>query len=280
LSIPYEKASTIAEAVALRGVNKDFQVLAGGTDLIAQWRAGLIKPSGFLDISSVEQMHGIVDLGESIEIGAITTHTDIVSSAIVGRIVPVLAEACGTVGAVQIQNRGTIGGNIMNASPAGDTLPVLLAYGAEIVVQNISKKRTIPIENFFTDYRKTALASDELLMGVHIKKPEAEEVSAFFKVGQRKALAISKVSMCVRCTVSHGGISNIVIALGSVAAIPIRAFGTETLLRGKSLTKALIGEARRSIMDEIQPIDDIRSTADYRRFVIGNLLTRFLSDLS
>ena len=106
MSIPYEKAFTAAEAVALRGAHQDFNVLAGGTDLIAQWRAGHIKPAGFLDISSVEQMGGIVDLGGSIEIGALTSHTKIVSSDIVGRSVPVLSEACGTVGAVQIQNRG------------------------------------------------------------------------------------------------------------------------------------------------------------------------------
>ncbi len=280
MSLRYEKAKTLPEALALRGAHGNLKVLAGGTDLIAQWRAGQIDPEGFIDISGIVGINDIVDANESIELGALTSHTDIISSEIIGRDLPALADACKSIGAIQVQNRGTIGGNVMNASPAGDVLPVLLAYDTDLILQSLTGKRTIPFKDFFTGYRKTDLASDELLVGINICKPKSGEVAKFFKVSQRKALAISKISMCVRCSVAHGGISKIVIALGSVAATPVRALGTEMLLRGKTVTKGLIGKARRSIMDEIQPIDDIRSTADYRRFVVGNLLARFLSDLS
>jgi CO/xanthine dehydrogenase FAD-binding subunit len=274
----YEKPASLAEAMALGSMHKEFYVLAGGTDLLVQWRSGLIDLPGVIDISSIDDLKGIADAKDGIEIGALATHSQIATSEAVLNHIPVLAEACRTIGAVQIQNRGTIGGNIMNASPAGDTLPVLLALGARLQTQDLKKSRWIALGDFFTGYRKTALRAGELLTRVKIPKPGSEEMSRFYKVGSRQAQAISKVVMCIRGEVLHGGIKDIVIALGSVAPTVVRAPGTEALLRGQAITLELIEQARRSLVDEVHPIDDIRSTADYRRFVCGNLLARYLQE--
>jgi CO/xanthine dehydrogenase FAD-binding subunit len=274
----YEKPVSLAEAVGLKSMFSDLSVLAGGTDLLVQWRSGLIDLPGVIDISALGELKGVTCAKDGIEIGALATHSEIAASEMVLNNIPVLAQACRTIGAVQIQNRGTIGGNIMNSSPAGDTLPVLLALDARLQAQDLKKTRWIAASDFFTGYRKTALKPNELLTKVKIPKPGAEETSRFYKVGARRAQAISKVVMCVRGNISHGGIRDIAIALGSVAPTVVRAPGTEALLRGQAITPELIERARRSLGDEVHPIDDIRSTADYRRFVCGNLLARFLQE--
>ena len=274
----YERPASLAEAIGLRGMHRDFYVLAGGTDLLVQWRTGVVDLPGVIDISTLGELKGITYAKDGVEIGALATHSEIASSDLVAKHLPVLAKACRTIGAIQIQNRGTIGGNIMNSSPAGDTLPVLLALDARFQARDLKKERWIAARDFFTGYRQTALRPDELLTKVKIPRSAAKETSRFYKVGARRAQAISKVVMCVRGKVSHGGIKDIAIALGSVAPTVIRAPGTEALLRGQAITPGLIGRARRSLIDEIHPIDDIRSTADYRRFVCGNLLARYLRE--
>lgn len=275
----YEKAKTLPEAIALYAMHEGlYPILAGGTDLIVQLKSGTIAPEGIIDISALDELRTISEGNDTIEIGALTTHAMTASSKIVSQSVPPLAKACRTIGSVQIQNRGTIGGNIMNASPAGDTLPVLLAFDAEFLAQGIKGERWIKAHDFFTAYKKTTLGRDEILTRIRLPKMGASESSTFFKVGTRGALAISKAVMCVRAQVSHGGIERIAIAAGSVAPTTMRAFGTEALLKGQVISPSLIDKACRSIQDEIHPIDDIRSTANYRRFVCGALLARFLSE--
>ncbi|MFH0800420.1 MAG: xanthine dehydrogenase family protein subunit M [Pseudomonadota bacterium] len=275
----YEKAKSVAEAIALFSMNSGrHPILAGGTDIVVQWKSGLISPEGFVDISALDELKAIAEVGDSIEIGALASHSMIGSSKVVRRFAPALADACGTIGAVQIQNRGTIGGNIMNASPAGDTLPVLAALDAEILAQGLTAERWIGIRDFFTAYRKTALAPDEVLTRVRIPKMGKDEISRFYKIGTRRAQAISKVVMCVRGEILHGGIVRIAIGIGSVAPTVIRAPGTEALLKGQVITSATMDKARRSIEDEVHPIDDLRSTASYRRHICGVLLVRFLRE--
>lgn len=279
MSLVYEKAKSVAEAIGLHTMHGGrYPILAGGTDLIVQWRSGTISPEGFVDISALEELELIAEAGEFIEIGALATHAMIADSKIISKFVPVLADACKTIGAAQIQNRGTIGGNIMNASPAGDTLPVLAALDAELMAQSLTGERWIPIGDFFRGYRKTAIKFDEILTRIKLPKKTVEERTRFYKIGTRRAQAISKVVMCVRGTVSHGGVEQISIAIGSVAPAVVRVPGTETLIRHQAITKALIDKARRSIEDEVHPIDDVRSTAAYRRFVCGSLLARFLRE--
>ncbi len=280
-SIVYHKASTLPEAIALNAANPGMPVLAGGTDLIVQWRSGLISPPGFVDISSIAELKKIVADDSFLEIGACATHAAIANDVNVNSHLPALAKACLSIGAVQIQNRGTIGGNIMNASPAGDTLPAVLAYGAELKLESVKGARWVSATDFFTGYRKTAKGSDELLTCIRFPKISSKKIRGeFYKIGTRRAQAISKVAMCVVAEVSHGAIVEIAIAVGSVAPTAVRAFGTEALLRGRAVTAPVIDSARSSIMDEFSPIDDVRSTEGYRRFVCGSMLANFLSGLT
>jgi CO/xanthine dehydrogenase FAD-binding subunit len=280
-SIAYNKASTLPEAIALSAANPNMPVLAGGTDLIVQWRSGLISPPGFVDISSVAELRTISANDTFIEIGACATHAAIAADAGVNLHLPALAKACLSIGAAQIQNRGTIGGNIMNASPAGDTLPVVLAYGAELKLESVKGARWVSAVDFFTGYRKTAKNSDELLTRIKFPRRYSKDLrSEFYKIGTRRAQAISKAAMCIVAEVSRGAIVEIAIAVGSVAPTAVRAFGTEALLRGRAVTVPVIDSAKASITDEFSPIDDVRSTEDYRRFVCGSMLANFLSGLT
>lgn len=279
MTFSYHRPDTLPEALALLAANPArLPILAGGTDLVAQWRSGAIDPAGVIDISALEELRQIGEGDGTVSVGALATHARIAGHDLVRRHLPALGEACATIGATQIQNRGTIGGNIMNGSPAGDTLPVLAALDAELLVQNLRGERWIPMRDFFAGYRKTALAPDELLTRVRFPQRGTEECSRFYKIGTRRAQAISKVCLCARANIHHGGIETIAIAVGSVAPTVVRALGTETLVRGHAVTAALIDRARHSLEDEVAPIDDVRSTAAYRRFVAGSLLARFLRE--
>lgn len=279
MTFSYNKPPTLPEALALVFANPArLPIVAGGTDIIVQWRSGLVDLKGVIDVSGIGELREIRDDDVFVDIGALATHSLIASSEAVQRFLPPLAAACKTIGATQIQNRGTIGGNIMNASPAGDTLPVLLACDAELLAQNLTGERWIAARDFFTGYRKTALAPNELLTRIRFPKIPADETARFYKVGTRRAQTISKVAMCVKAKIYHGGIEHISIAFGSVAPTVLRASGTEALLKGKAINSSLIEKARHSIEDEVHPIDDVRSTADYRRHVCGSLLVKFLRE--
>lgn len=279
MSFVYHKPEALAEALALIALKgRGLPILAGGTDLIVQWRSGAIRPTGLIDISGIEELAEISVKGSYIEIGALATHARIASDENVGEHAPALAQACSTIGGPQIQNMGTIGGNIMNASPAGDTAPAVLAYDAELVAKDLKGERHIGADEFFTGYRETALRPDELLTAVRIRIPDEPLLARFYRIGARRAQVISKVSMCMCGKVAHGGIERVRIALGSVAPTVIRARGTEALLAGKVINAGLIDKARRSLADEIRPIDDIRSTADYRKYAAVGLLMRYLRE--
>ena len=199
-------------------------------------------------------------------IGALATYAELIASPLVRRHLPILAEASRWVGSPQIQNRGTLGGNVANASPAGDTLPVLAVAEATVVLRSAGGERRVPFGSFYTGYRQTAMRPDELIVAIEV--PPVEGRQWFRKVGTRAAQAISKVVMAaVRAPRPR-------IALGSVAPTVVRVPRTEAVLaEGGSLA-----EAQAVLMDEIQPIDDLRSTAAYRRRVSANLLAQFWSD--
>ena len=272
--------NSLREALAIlseRG--KSLKVIAGGTDLMVLMNAHQLDGEEFLDIWGIEELRGIWDEGDHLKIGALTTYTDLIKSPLIQRHVPVLVEASRTVGAVQIQNRGTIGGNVVNASPAGDTLPVLAAFDARIEIESARGVRVVPFNEFYTGYRKTMLAPDELVLSIVVPKLKEGERAAFYKVGTRRAQAISKVVMSVRARVDENRVESIGIGIGSVAPTVIRAPRTEALLRGAVLTTGLIEQAREEIAGEVKPITDLRSTERYRRWVTGSLLSRFLEDV-
>jgi carbon-monoxide dehydrogenase medium subunit len=253
--------------------------IAGGTDIMVAITGELGPiPERMLDLSRIDALHGIELESGHLVLGARTTYTEIRRSTLCREHLPALVEASATIGAAQIQNRGTLGGNIANASPAGDTLPILLAADAVILVGGQRGEREVAAADFFVEYRKTALAPDELILQVRFPLARGRELR-FRKVGTRRAQAISKVVMALAWRDLRGeGWSDVRLALGSVAATPIRAKATEAVLEGAQPTPEVADRAAEALAGELQPIDDVRSTADYRRAVSARVLHRLLRD--
>ncbi|MFL6214861.1 MAG: FAD binding domain-containing protein [Blastocatellia bacterium] len=255
------------------------RVIAGGTDLMVLMNAHQLDAARFLDIWRVGELRGIRDEGDYLRVGALVTYTELIRSPLIQQHAPALIAASRTIGAVQIQNRGTLGGNIVNASPAGDSLPVLAVYDAALELGSRRGSRRVAFNEFYTGYRQTVLAADELLIAVRLPKLEANERDFFYKVGTRRAQAISKGVMAARAATADGVIESIRIAIGSVAPTVIRAPQTEALLAGQTITPDLIKQAQETVMREVSPITDLRSTEHYRRTVTGNVLTKCLRQL-
>ena len=242
--------------------------LAGGTDLYVGLHFGTERGTRFLDLQGLAGLRGIRARGERLSIGALTTYAEILRSPLVARRLPILAAAAREVGSPQIQSRGTLGGNVANASPAGDTLPVLAVAEAIVVLRSVDGERRVPFADFYTGYRQSVRRPDELLVSFEV--PPVGGRQWFRKVGTRAAQAISKVVMAaVRAERPR-------IALGSVAPTVVRAPLTEACLADGGS----IESAQAVLADEIRPIDDLRSTAAYRRRVAANLLGQFWSDTS
>jgi CO/xanthine dehydrogenase FAD-binding subunit len=262
-SLSLLEPKSLPEALRMLRDEGPLTPLAGCTDVYVNLNSGTLPNRRFLNIWPLDALRGIRRRGQTLAIGALTTYTELQRSPLVRRHVPMLAAAAREVGGVQIQNRGTIGGNVVNASPAGDTLPVLAAAEATLVLGSAGGKRCIPFDAFYTGYRKSVLRPDEILLAVEI--PPIRGRQLFRKVGTRAAQAISKVVMAAVIGPS------VRVAVGSVGPTVIRARRTEDLLA----SGAAIAEARRALLEEIAPIDDLRSTAEYRRHVCGNLLEHF-----
>ena len=275
-----QSPTTLKDAFAILSERKErIRVIAGGTDLMVLLNAHQLQAPEFLDIWKVDELRGVVEEKHALRIGALTTYTQLIRSNAVQRFVPSLVAASRTVGAIQIQNRGTLGGNIVNASPAGDTLPVLAAYDAELEIGSSRGTRTVRFNEFYTGYRSTVLQSDELLLSVRIPKLREDERDFFWKVGTRRAQAISKTVLATRARMTGNVLEMISIGVGSVAPTVVRVTQTERLLNGSTLSGKLIEEARQMIAREISPITDLRSTEHYRRTVTANVLARFLKEL-
>jgi CO/xanthine dehydrogenase FAD-binding subunit len=253
--------------------------VAGGTDVMVQISGEIGEPpERLLDIWALDELRGIGVEHNAVVIGALTTYTEIRRSPVIAEFLPALADAAATIGAAQIQNRGTIGGNAVNASPAGDTLPVLLALGAELVLGSAAGERAVAAAEFWPAYRRTARSDDELLLRIRVPLAAHRQVR-FRKIGTRRAQAISKVVMALTWrTVDGGTWSDVRIAVGSVAPTPIRARSAEAILEGTRPTPAVADAAASALAAEIAPIDDVRSTADYRRTVASRVLHRLVRD--
>jgi CO/xanthine dehydrogenase FAD-binding subunit len=274
---PVVSPATLSEAHELMAA-ATYRPLAGGTDLMVQLEAEVVEPpAAVLDLWRLDELRGVSTDGYDVCIGALTTYTQLRQSPVISARLPALAHAAATIGAAQIQNRGTIGGNVCNASPAGDTLPVLLAVDATFELGSVNGIRTVPAREFWTGYRQTALREDELLVRIRFPVERARR-TRFRKVGTRAAQAISKVVLALSYRDDDGTWRDVRLALGSVAPTTIRARATETVLEGVRPQEAVADEAASVLAAEITPIDDVRSTADYRRSVSAHVLHRLLRE--
>jgi xanthine dehydrogenase small subunit len=265
-ALDLRRPRTVKDALNMLRDDSQLVPLAGCTDLYVAVNFGTLTGSRFLDLWPLEPLRRISLTNDTLVIGALATYTEIIKSRHVRKHLPMLVDSARQIGGPQIQNRGTIGGNIANASPAGDTLPVLAAADATVVLRSATDERRVPFNEFFTGYRTSVRNPDELIVAVEI--PPQRGTQWFRKVGTRAAQAISKIVMAaVRADPPR-------IAVGSVAPTVVRAPRTEAALAaGKS-----IDEAAELLDQEIKPIDDVRSTAEYRRMVTANLLRRFWAD--
>lgn len=254
--------------------------IAGGTDVMVQYASGKLAARKLVSLWNLPELRGIdVSEGEA-RIGAGCTYTDLREHELVAREFPLLASAARWTGGIANQNRGTLGGNIVNASPAGDSLPALLVYEAELILVSVRGERRVRYVDFHTGYKKTLLLADEVIRAVCLARRLGKYLSYSRKVGARNAQAISKVCVAALGRITGGVVEDIRMAVGSVAPVPLRLLETERVVKGKAIDAALVAEARKTALGEIQPIDDIRSAAAYRSAVVGNLVAEFLLRLS
>lgn len=259
----------------------EWKPFAGGTDLMVLMEAGKLAHRKFFNIWHLDELRGIEETPAHVTLGALTTYTELQSNSTMQAEFPMLCRAASETGAIAIQNRGTLGGNIANASPAADSPPALIAYGAELELISEKGARWIPYEGFHTGYKQMRLRADELISRVRIPRVGAEKPwqQYYRKVGTRKAQAISKICFAASARVGADEIEEARIALGSVAPTVVNCTKTAASLRGRKINPETIAAAQGELRNEIAPIDDIRSTADYRQQVAVNLLGDFLSNL-
>jgi CO/xanthine dehydrogenase FAD-binding subunit len=277
METPRDLAATLERMAAEPGVWKSF---AGGTDLMVLLEAGKLPHKKFLSIWNLSELRGIAATAEHVTIGALTTYAEVQRHEILARDFPLLCRAAAETGSVATQNRGTLGGNIANASPAADSPPALIVYDAEIEIVSASGARWVPYASFHTGYKKMNLQAGELIRRIRLARSRAGWKQYFRKVGTRRAQAISKICFAAAARMDAGRIADVRIALGSVAPTVLRAVRAEELLRGAEPGRAIVQAAQDALGAEIAPIDDMRSTARYRRNVARNLLAEFLEVLA
>jgi len=277
METPRDLAATLERMAAEPGVWKPF---AGGTDLMVLLEAGKLPHKKFLSIWNLSELRGIAATAEHVTIGALTTYAEVQRHEILARDFPLLCRAAAETGSVATQNRGTLGGNIANASPAADSPPALIVYDAEIEIVSASGARWVPYASFHTGYKKMNLQAGELIRRIRLARSRAGWKQYFRKVGARRAQAISKICFAAAARMDAGRIADVRIALGSVAPTVLRAVRAEELLRGAEPGRAIVQAAQDALGAEIAPIDDMRSTARYRRNVARNLLAEFLEVLA
>jgi CO/xanthine dehydrogenase FAD-binding subunit len=253
--------------------------IAGGTDLMVLFNAGRLQGRSLLDISGLYELRGMEEGPGYLVFGALTTFTELAEQRTVHQWFPNLVKGARATGALAIQNRGTVGGNIVNASPAADTPPSLLAYGAGLELVSVRGTRTVPYDAFHLGYKRLDLAPDELLARVRLPKAEGLGYHYFRKVGTRQSQAVSKVCVASFARIEDRTVREVRIGLGAVAPVPARARNAEAAIAGASLDALPLEEARRAVQEDLAPIDDIRASAHFRSVVAGNLVVQMLRDL-
>jgi len=280
-------ASDLGEALDLLSRRPgEWTPFAGGTDLMVLLEAGQLPRRRFVDLWRIKELRGIAASADGVRIGALATYTDLLTDPIIAAEFPLEAAAARETGAVAIQNRGTVGGNIANASPAADLPPALLVYDAALELASARGRRHVAYESFHLGYKRMDLAPDELIVGVTLPRERSAQGGrdagwhhreTYRKVGTRRAQAISKICFAASVDLDGGVVRDIRIALGSVAPTVVRARSAEGSIRSQAISSQTIAAARLALRADISPIDDIRSTADYRLLVAGNLLEELLS---
>lgn len=253
-----------------------WQPFAGGTDLMVLLEAGRLPHKNYLNIWNLPELRGIEVSNEHVTLGALSTYTEVQANPTLRQEFPMLCQAASETGGLAIQNRGTLGGNIANASPAADSPPALLAYNAELELCSVNGTRWVPYHGFHTGYKQMIMRGDELLRRIRLPRVSTEMNHYYRKVGTRRAQAISKVCFAATARIYEDTVADVRIVLGSVAPVPLRCLKTEDALRGVRLDRTSIEQAQAALAGEIVPIDDIRSTKDYRLKVSLNLLEDFL----
>lgn len=270
---------SLVEALDLMATGS-YRPLAGGTDIMVVLNAGRFPVSRFLDLSRCAELRGIQETETTLSFGALTTFTDVRDCKAVHQHFPNLVKSARLTGALAIQNRGTLGGNIVNASPAADTPPSLLAYGAEVELISRRGTRKVAYDAFHKGYKQMDLAPDELLYRIHVPKPAGRTFHFYRKVGTRQAQAISKICLAAFARIADGAVAELRVGLGAVAPVPARARNAEAVILGRPLGALPIEEARQALLKDISPIDDIRSNAHYRQVVTQNVLGQMLLELA
>ncbi|TBR23785.1 xanthine dehydrogenase family protein subunit M [bacterium] len=271
------RARTPEEALRLAEKHPDAKPLAGGTDLMVAWNAGRLDGKTMLDLSPLKAWARISPAKDGADVGALVTHARLMRHPEVLKFWPLLAEACGTVGGPQIQARGTLGGNIANASPAGDPFPPLAVYEARVRLVHAGGRRELAFLDVFAGVKKTHLAPGELIESVHLPHPPKPSRQLFRKIGTRAAQAISKTMMAGLLWLERdGAVREVRFALGSMAPTVKRLHAAEEFLRGRRLDRPTVDKAVELLAADVSPIDDVRSTRAYRLRAAQNVFRGFL----
>jgi len=273
----YLRPETLEEAWSmLSQYNGKARVIAGGTDLMVNMKQKTDSPAYLVDISYLPGLNAIeYDKEDVLKIGALCTHSDIESSSVIQGKFNILAQACGSIGSVQIRNLGTIGGNLCYASPAADSAPALLGLDAKVRIFRLAGENTVELTKFFTGPGKTILKPDEILTGIDISSAPRHSSAVYLKLSPRRAMDLAVVGVGIVLWLSNDGSSctDIRIALGAVAPVPIRAFKAEEIIRGQKLDNALLDETASLAAEETKPITDLRGSVEYRKEMV-KVLTR------
>ena len=274
-----QKIEEALEILSLYG--KEVKVIAGGTDLLVQYYDRLYEINNWLDLKNIKELKDIRINKNQIEIGAMVTHTQLENSEDIKKYYPVLNQAAADIGSSQIRNRGTIGGNIVNASPAGDLLAPLMAYKAKFKLLSGKNETLIPAENFFLGPKKTILRPDQLLAQIILPLPTKKAYGCWIKIGKRKALIIATITLAlvVEMAEDNKTVKDVRTCLGSVAPTPIEIKEIRKKIIGKDFNQLDFAELGQIVEDKISPIDDIRGTREYRKDVAKNIMINALEEI-
>jgi len=269
----YHSPESLSEALSLLVELENASPVIGGSDLMIAMRNGVIAPSHVVDLNEISELNYVKEEDGVIKIGATATHTQVANSPLVAR-VHSLVDSVSRIGSPQIRNRGTITGNICNASPAADAAPPLLVHGAEVEIQSLDDTRIIPIADLFTGPKMNCLETGELLTEIQIPVPPAGAASSFMRIGRRKAFTLSVVSSAAYIQIDGETCTDAKVAFGSVAITPIRVPEAENLLTGSKLDEETIKSASKAVYEAVKPITDVRGTAEYRKDMCPVLMRR------
>lgn len=269
---------TLVGVLEMLSALQNSQPIAGGTDIIPLFKDVGSKQEYLVDLSLIPELNGVTEETDHVSIGSTTTHSQVLASRVVEARIPALRDACGILGSIQIRNRGTVGGNLCNASPAADTAPPLLVHAAEACIGSLRETRWIHLAAFFAGPKKTVLHRDEVLVGVRVPIPPGSSGSSFQRIGRRAGFCLSIVNCASYLERDEDNVKKARIAVGSVAPTPLLIEKAEGVLNGKKMTEKLIEEAGRVCAESVNPIDDVRGSAEYRRDMTAVLAKRTLRE--